>query len=86
MAQTTKIKYPFMTEKAALHVDLNNSLQFIVDINATKNQIKKEIERLYEFEIDKVRTMITMQGNKKAIVTFKEKGAANELASRFGIL
>jgi large subunit ribosomal protein L23 len=79
------IKYPFITEKATLHLDEDNKLQFIVDINATKTQIKKQIEKTYNVEVADVNTMITPKGKKKAIVTFTKEGTASELASRFGI-
>jgi large subunit ribosomal protein L23 len=79
------IKYPSITEKATLHIDEDNKLQFIVDINATKTQIKNELEKTYNVEVVDVNTMITPKGKKKAIVTFTKKGTASELASRFGI-
>lgn len=79
------VKYPSVTEKATLHIDEDNKLQFIVDINATKTQIKHEIEKTYGVEVEDVNTMITPRGQKKAIVTFVRKGTASELASRFGI-
>ena len=33
------IKYPFITEKATLSMEKNNSLQFLVDRRARKEQI-----------------------------------------------
>ena len=79
------IRHPFVTEKATYHIEDNNKLQFIVDINATKEQIKQELEELYEIPVYKVNTMITMKGKKKAIVTFEGENTASELASRLGI-
>ncbi|HUW66746.1 MAG TPA: 50S ribosomal protein L23 [Candidatus Nanoarchaeia archaeon] len=79
------IKHPFVTEKATYVIEENNTLQFIVDINATKTQIKREIEKLYGIPIFSVNTMITMKGKKKAIVTFEGDNTASELASKLGI-
>jgi large subunit ribosomal protein L23 len=79
------IKHPFVTEKATYVIEENNTLQFIVDINATKTQIKREIEKLYNIPIFSVNTMITMKGKKKAIVTFEGDNTASELASKLGI-
>ena len=79
------IKHPFVTEKATYNIEDNNKLQFIVDINATKDQIKREIEELYNIPIISVNTMITMKGKKKAIVTFEGDTTAGELASKLGI-
>lgn len=79
------IRNPFVTEKATYSIEGNNTLHFIVDINATKGQIKREIEELYEIPVLNVNTMITMKGKKKAIVTFEGDNTASELASRLGI-
>jgi large subunit ribosomal protein L23 len=79
------IRHPFVTEKATFHIEDDNSLQFIVTTNATKDLIKREIEELYDIEITKVNIMITMKGKKKAIVTFAGDSTASELASSIGI-
>ncbi|KAF5411127.1 MAG: 50S ribosomal protein L23 [Candidatus Methanogasteraceae archaeon] len=79
------IEYPFITEKATIQLEENNKLQFIVDVNATKNQIKRDIEGIYGFDVASIRTMITPKGKKKAIVTFVKDDAANDLATRIGL-
>jgi large subunit ribosomal protein L23 len=79
------IRNPFVTEKATYVIEENNTLQFTVDINATKTQIKREIEKLYDIPVFSVNTLITMKGKKKAIVTFEGDNTASELASKLGI-
>jgi len=79
------IRYPFITEKATLHIDDDNKLHFMVDINTTKIEIQREVEKLYDVNVADINTMITSKGKKKAIVTFREAGTASELASRLGI-
>ena len=79
------IEYPFITEKATIQLEEDNKLQFIVDVNATKNQIKRDIEGIYGFDVASIRTMITPKGKKKAIVTFGKDDAANDLATRIGL-
>jgi large subunit ribosomal protein L23 len=79
------IQHPFITEKATFVIEDNNKLQFIVDIKATKDQIKREVEELYNFPVEMINTMITMKGKKKAIITFEGENTASELASRLGI-
>lgn len=79
------IRHPFVTEKATYHIEDNNKLQFIVDINATKDQIRREIEELYDIPVVSVNTMISMKGKKKAIVTLEGDNTAGELASKLGI-
>jgi large subunit ribosomal protein L23 len=79
------IKYPFITEKATLSLDKNNTLQFMVDMGAKKGQIKKAVEEMYSVKVVKVTTQITSRGDKKAIVTLAPENSAEEIASRLGV-
>ncbi|MCD5425027.1 MAG: 50S ribosomal protein L23 [Methanosarcinaceae archaeon] len=79
------INYPFMTEKAMMLLD-SNKLQFIVDFRSNKLDIKKDVEHLYGYTVVSVRTMSTMKNMKKAIVTFEESDAAEEIATRIGLM
>ena len=79
------IKYPFITEKATLNMEKNNSLQFLVDRRARKEQILKAVERMYNVKVIKVTTQISPKGEKKAIVTLSPENSAEEIASRLGI-
>jgi large subunit ribosomal protein L23 len=79
------IRYPFITEKATIQLEEQNKLQLIVDINATKNHIKRDIEDVYGFDVATIRTLITPKGKKKAIVTFTDDDAATEIATRIGL-
>ena len=80
------LKYPFVTEKATMMLEGESKLQFIVQRNATKQDIKRELESAFEQEVANVRTMMTMKGEKKAIVTFADEKAAEEILSRLGIM
>ncbi len=84
MHQTVKHIVP--SEKATLQIDAENKLQFIVDINASKREIQREVERLFEAPVRNVRTMITFKGEKKAIVELEEEGKAKEIGTSLGIL
>jgi large subunit ribosomal protein L23 len=79
------IKYPFITEKATLSLDKNNTLQFMVDMGAKKGQIKRAVEEMYSVKVVKVTTQITSRGDKKAIVTLAPENSAEEIASRLGV-
>jgi len=79
------IQHPYVTEKATMMAEKDNVLQFIVDINDTKANVKKEIETLFKVKVARVNMMLTSKGKKKAIVSFAESNAATELASRLGI-
>lgn len=80
------IKSPFVTEKVTGMIDSNDTLEFLVNMKSTKPEIKKALEDIYDIEVQSVRTMITSQGEKKAIVKLAKEGSANELATRLGLL
>jgi large subunit ribosomal protein L23 len=80
------IKSPYVTEKVTAMIDSNNTIEFLVSMKATKPEIKKALEELYDIDVLSVRTMITSRGAKKAIVKLAGEGSANELATRLGLL
>jgi large subunit ribosomal protein L23 len=69
------LKYPFVTEKAMVLLE-----------NQSKRQIKREIEKAFGQNVKSVRTLMTMHGEKKAIVSFENEKAAEEILSRLGIM
>jgi len=79
------IKYPFITEKATLSMEKNNTLQFLVGRQARKEQIKDAVQEMYNVKVVKVTTMLTPKGQKKALVTLAPENSAEEIASRLGI-
>ncbi len=80
------LKHPYVTEKAMMTLEKENKLQFLVDRSATKKQIKQEIEKTFEQEVTGVSTAITMHGEKKAVISFANDKAAEEILSRLGIM
>jgi large subunit ribosomal protein L23 len=80
------LKHPFVTEKAMMTLDRDSKLQFLVSRNATKTQIKREIQKTFEQEVTHVQTLMTTHGEKKAIVSFANEKAAEEILSRLGIM
>jgi large subunit ribosomal protein L23 len=80
------LKYPFVTEKAMVLLENQSKLQFIVNRQATKISIKREIQKTFGQNVKSVRTMMNMHGEKKAIVSFENDKAAEEILSRLGIM
>ena len=80
------IKSPYVTEKVTGMIDSNNTLEFLVNMRSTKPEIKKALEDIYDIEVQSVRTMITSQGEKKAIVKLAKERSAHELDTRLGLL
>ena len=67
-------------------VEEENKLVFIVDRRANKQTIKRAIEELFDVRVDKVWTMITPRGRKKAIVKLAPEYKAVDVAVRLGML
>ncbi|MDT7872249.1 50S ribosomal protein L23 [Sulfolobus sp. SCGC AB-777_G06] len=80
------VKEFLATEKAIRLLESQNTLTVIVDKNATKPQIKKEIENMFNVKVEKVNTLITPLGEKKAYVKLKKEFNASEIAHKLGIL
>jgi large subunit ribosomal protein L23 len=80
------LKYPYATEKASMIVERDGQLQFIVDRKASKDQIKLAIEKMFDQPVVAVRTLMTNRGEKKAMVSFSNPKAAEEILSRLGIM
>ena len=73
------------TEKTTILLERNNTLTFIVRRDATKNEIKRAVEELYEVKVEKVNTLITPDGQKKAYVKLAPEYKAEDIASRLGV-
>jgi len=80
------IKRIVITQDAVTLIEKENKIAFIVDIRATKKDIKRAVEELYGVKVEKVNTMITPRGEKKAYVKLKPEYKAADLAVELGIL
>ncbi|WP_408957525.1 50S ribosomal protein L23 [Natrinema sp. 74] len=79
------IEHPLVTEKAMNDMDFENKLQFVVNPDATKPEIKDEVEERFEISVRNINTQVTMNGKKKAVVRLDEEDDAQEVASRIGV-
>src|SRR5262245_22070057 len=52
------IKRPVITEKGLALKEDERTLCFVVDDNASKQQIQEAVERLFKVKVQKVRTMV----------------------------
>jgi len=77
---------PVMSEKALRLLEELNTLTFIVRRDANKHEIKRAVEKLYGVEVEKVNTLITPQGEKKAYVKLSKEYKASDLAAKLGLL
>jgi len=78
------IFHPYVTEKTMNFMEKNNALEFVVRRRATKTQIKKAIEHMFDVEVKNVNTRITKKG-KHAIVKFAPEVDAEDIGMRIGV-
>lgn len=80
------ILYPLMTESSSIMVEKENKLAFIVSLGATKTDVRRAVEKLYEVKVRYVNVQITPQGQKKAFVKLHPDYKAADVAIKLGIL
>jgi large subunit ribosomal protein L23 len=80
------LRHVLPSEKTTLMIDSENKLQFIVDLRANREEIKREVEIVFETSVKSVRTLISSKGEKKAIIEFEDEGKAKEIGTSLGIL
>jgi len=86
MHTTEIIIKPLITEKSTHQANTRNAYAFQVHADASKDQIKDAIEKLYEVKVEKVRTLVRKgkprrskvkvihaASTKRAIVTLNEE-------------
>jgi large subunit ribosomal protein L23 len=66
-------------------VENEGKICFIVERNATKNEIAEAVRALYEQDAIRINTARTVRG-KKAFVKFKDTDVARDLATKMGML
>jgi large subunit ribosomal protein L23Ae len=80
------IKYPLTTESSMKLIEDSNTLVFIVDIKSNKRQIKNAVKELYQIEAERVNTLITPKGFKKAYVKLSKDYDALDVANKVGVI
>jgi large subunit ribosomal protein L23 len=74
------------TQKAVSLIEKENKLTFVVRLEATKEDVKRAVEKLYGVEVERVNTLVTPRGEKKAYVKLKPEYKAAELAVKLGVI
>ena len=80
------IEYPVLTEKAVGMIEKENKLVFVVNKKATKEEIKKDFEKLYEVKVESITTVNTHKGVKRAYLKLKPEFKAVDLATKLNIM
>lgn len=80
----TVILFPVSTEKALRMMESENKLVFVVNPDATKRQIKDDIEKDLKTKVLAVTTVKTHRGEKRAYVRFESP--AIDIATNLGLM
>jgi len=80
------ILYPVMTEVTSRILETENKLVFVVNNMATKKDIKRAVEELYDVVVEKVNIAITPKGEKKAFVKLHPDYKAVDVAIKLGVI
>lgn len=78
--------YPQATEKAVRLIESENKLVFIVANDATKSDVKRAVETLFEVRVNNVKVEITHDGHKRAYVKLAPEFMADEIAAKLGMI
>ncbi|KAJ1917454.1 60S ribosomal protein L23A [Mycoemilia scoparia] len=80
------LKKPLGTETAMKRIEDSNTLVFLVDVRANKNQIRAALKRIYDVDPLKVNTLIRPTGEKKAYVRLPADVDALDVANKIGFV
>ena len=80
------VQYPLLSEKAVDMIEKENKLVFIVDPNATKPEIAKAVEELYNVKVEEVNTSTSIKGKKRAFVKLAKGSKASDVAVKLNII
>jgi large subunit ribosomal protein L23 len=75
-----------MTEVTSRILETENKLVFVVNNRATKRDIRRAVEELYEVVVKKVNVTITPKGEKKAFVKLHPDYKAVDVAIKLGVI
>jgi large subunit ribosomal protein L23 len=76
---------PITTEKAVMIIERENTLTFATEMKARRDEIKKEIENLFDVKVENVRTLIK-NSRKYAYVKLKKEFPAIDVATKLGLI
>jgi large subunit ribosomal protein L23 len=78
--------HPQVTEKAVKLIESENKLVFIVAMNASRADVKRAVEILFEVRVKDVKIEVTAEGQKRAYVKLAPEFMADEIAAKLGVV
>ncbi len=80
------IRHPLATEKSVRLLQSENKLHLVVDMRATKPEIKRSVESMWKVKVHSVKTMISPKGKKIAYVRLAKEHPAIDIATDLGLM
>ncbi len=80
------IKYPLSTEKAIRQIEFDNKLVFVVHPRATKRDVKKAVQELFNVTVVKINIQNSFSGQKKAYVKLSGADIASDVSADLGLI
>ncbi len=80
------ILHPIITEVSSRILEAENKIVFAVSLKSSREDIRRAVEELYEVKVDKVTTVVTAKGVKKAFVKLHPDYKAVDIAIKLGVL
>jgi len=77
---------PIKTEKAINKIEFENTITFLVSTEATKEAIGKECEKLFQVKVASVKTLITPNGKKHALIRLAKEFKADDVAMKLKMI
>lgn len=80
------IKYPLSTEKSIRQIEFDNKLVFAVHPRATKADVKRAVEELFNVSVAKINIHNAFQGQKRAFVKLRADSLASDVSADLGLI
>ena len=82
----TILLYPLATEKAINMVERNNTIIYVVNMEASKTSIKKEFEDTFKVKVENVNVMIDSRNSKRAYIKLAKQFKASDIALKLKLV
>tara|TARA_Y100000310_G_C20103857_1_gene543996 strand:+ start:189 stop:527 length:339 start_codon:yes stop_codon:yes gene_type:complete len=80
------IKYPLSTEKSIRQIEFDNKLVFVVHPRATKRDVKRAVEELFDVKVVGVNIQNSFRGDKRAYVKLGPESLASDVSADLGLI
>jgi ribosomal protein L23 len=80
------LKAPCTSERFYKKMETENIIIFFVDPKANKTEIKNAIKEAFNVQPQRVNTLLTVGGRKKAYIKLPKTTEASEIANKMGLI